>query len=73
MCMSGGELVRISLRRSFGNVMARVMSNSAHEHEISMAKSRAGSGMSQTRAGGERKDEEEDGEDKEDFLNMVCW
>ena len=66
VCTSGGELVWISLRRSFGNVMAGVTDDSAHEHEISAAKGRAGSGMRQT--SGERKDEEEDGEDKEKFF-----
>ena len=66
VCTSGGELVWISLRRSFSNVMAGVADNSTHEHEISAAKGRGGSGMRQT--GGERKDEEENGEDKENFF-----
>jgi len=57
------ELVWIAGCR--GNVTFGVMDSSAHEHEI-----RAGNGMCQ--AGGERKDEEEEGEDKEKIFNHGC-
>ena len=55
-----------------GNVTFGIMDSSTHEHEIAAAAAsgRVGNGMCQT--GGERKDEEEDGEDEEEIFKHGC-